>query len=289
MDIDVDWCLTCQKHIEGDYPYCSPDCKNRATPPAITFTVHNDHHDDDRFRGTDAELTFYAPSSSSTTSRWLGNDVIGIAAWAADIPPNAPPPADDIPPPQDRDRTHRPPTLHKSHRAPPKLLKSCRLIAPPCLSTSSTYPAESCTSSPIITPSRPSSTGQPQTSLSKTSSKSSPTESPVSTPPSSPCQPAVPIFCPSRKSSILDDMYIQVRSWVSPTPPLFVPVELPYQKRPPLPVNRVDSSKFKSTARPLATKFLAYENHLGRGRQLAINDEPPSFRTRGRKASRVAT
>jgi len=32
MDIDIDWCLTCEKHINGPSPYCSLVCKNRASP-----------------------------------------------------------------------------------------------------------------------------------------------------------------------------------------------------------------------------------------------------------------
>ena len=98
MDIDVNWCLTCQKHIEGDHPYCSFTC----APP-------------------DAR-------------RWPGNDSTGIAAWAADIPPNAPPNPDHPP-------TH--------------LLNSLPRIAPPCLSLHSTpppSPASSQTDSPVSTP-----------------------------------------------------------------------------------------------------------------------------------------
>ena len=238
------------------------------------------------------------PSRSSATSRWSGNDNSGIAAWAADIPPNAPPPVQNIPFSSELVKSQRTRTLHKSHRAPPNLLKSSRRIAPPCLSMSTTIPPESSKSSPMITSFRPSSADRPlqtckSASLSKTSSKSAQSDTPLSTPSSSQCQPSVPIFCPSRKSSILGDMYIHVRSWVAPTPAIFVPVQLPHQQRPPLPVHRVDSSsRFRFTTHPPPTKkSLAYEHYIGRGRhlpELAFNDEPPSFRARGRKASRAA-
>jgi hypothetical protein len=233
----------------------------------------------------------------SPSPKWLGNDNSGIAAWAAEIPPNAPPTVEDISAPPEHFRMQRTQTPYRTYRTPPNLLKSSRRIAPPCLSVATTLPSHS---SPRVTPPSPKSSAEPPAptnknpGLSKTSSKSAQTESTVSTPSSSQHQPSVPIFCPSRKSSILGDMYIHVRSWVSPSPAMLDPVEIPHQKRQPLAVHKmVSSSKFVTltTRPPPPKKSLACENYLGRGRrlpELAFNDEPPSFRARGRKASRAA-
>ena len=291
---------------DGDLPYCSPDCQFRAAPSALPTSalgnVQNDDDDDDdnddhRCSVLEYELkdvdTHCSPSS--TASRWLGNDNAGIAAWAADIPPNAPPTVPNVSSPPEQVRSHPVQPLYRSYRAPPNLLNSSRKVAPPCLST---LPTDSSHPSPIVTPSRQSSADQPTphrktSTQSKSSSKSAQTESPVSTPSSS-NQPSLPIFCPSRKSSILGDMYINVRSWVSPSSALFLPVQLPHQQRQPLPIHKLDSScKFfmLTTQPPPPKKPLACHNYLARGRHLpglAFNDDPPSFRPRGRKSSRAA-
>lgn len=236
-----------------------------------------------------------AHSPSSTASRWLGNDSAGIAAWAADIPPNAPPPTVNVSSLPEQVRSQPPQAPHRSYRAPPNLLNSSRRVAPPCLST---LPTDSSHPSPIVTPSRVSSAGQSalhrkNSTPSKSSSKSAQTESPVSTPSSS-HQPSLPIFCPSRKSSVLGDMYINVRSWVSPSSAMFLPVKLPHQRRQALPVHKLDSSSkfFMLTTQPPPPKnLLPSDNYLARGRHLpglAFNDDPPSFRPRGRKSSRAA-
>lgn len=217
----------------------------------------------------------------------MGNDDAGIAAWAAEIPPGAP--AGDVVPVCEPTTLKRP-IFSSTYRPPPNLVKSSRTVIPPSLCMTSSLPR---TSSPSSRQPSIELLGQASNkpSFSKTSSKSAKSESPVSTPASSHGPQAAPFLCPSRKSSIFE-MYTHVRSWVSPSP-IVVFAEPTHQRQPP-PVNWVDPSKIQKTLtyypRPSTTKSPICDTY-GRSRlppELACHDEIPSFRARGRKASRAA-
>ncbi|KAF9523053.1 hypothetical protein CPB83DRAFT_840007 [Crepidotus variabilis] len=297
MDIDVDWCLTCQRHIEGPTPYCSFECQDHAEPsssrpkPQVFCTCDEDEDDD--FSSLDDDDVIYheieAPTGSGS-ARWLGNDDAGIAAWAAEIQPGTPAELSTSPCCYHSPRKSISP---KTYRPPPNLLKSSHRIVPPSLCTTAPQPESALTSTPILTPSRQSSinllaqTTSQQASLGKASSKSAQTDSSLSTPASS---HPVPIHLAGRKASAFDDMYTQVRSWVSPCPSIFVPAEV-MQKRYQPPIQRVNSSKNLFTTHEFVQKYSRTDSSRGRSRlasELAYQNEQLSFKARGRKSSRVA-
>lgn len=239
-----------------------------------------DDNIDDYFSSPDDEVFYHeieAPWDPSE-QRWVD---VGIAAWAAEIPPGAP----IDPPPPSEIHTQKPLLPLGAHRAPPKLLKSSHRIVPPSLCKTA-LPLNTSASSPIATPPRDSISRTSQdASLGKTSSNSGPTESVVSTPTSS--QP-VPILPPSRRPSLFRGVYTNVRSWVSPP---FALAELPHQQHPP--VSRVDSSKLLTQLQhPLHLKrSFGFQTSSARGRhpsELVCHDEHLSFKARGRNTSRAA-
>ncbi|KAF8961186.1 hypothetical protein BDZ97DRAFT_1829978 [Flammula alnicola] len=87
MDIDVDWCLTCSKRIQGSSPYCSPHCQDLAGPSIQPPYYYQEEEDN--------------ATPTPHHSQWT-NDSTGISAWAAEIPSGAPEggissPCDDSP------------------------------------------------------------------------------------------------------------------------------------------------------------------------------------------------
>ncbi|PPQ94622.1 hypothetical protein CVT25_009353 [Psilocybe cyanescens] len=315
MELDCDWCLTCEKHIENDSPYCSLECQERAAPSEQGYChqeQYSEHPSSLADEDNDAEVIYHPIEESSF--RWAGNDFAGISAWASQVPYGAPAgvssPCEDVQSfcsPQGS--TYRPP--------PPSLLSHHRRTLPPSLSMATPPHVRPPPSNPMLTPKRQPSfasiTPTGNASMGQTSLRSAATGSSlVATPYSS--QP-VPIV---RKQSLLDGMYSHVRSWVSPAP---------VQQRPQTPVLRVNPSKLISHARSTAvfpvkvvssprsscdvseksalcwmTSTVVVKPTLQekpclskpqRGRKLVTDlpfrhDDHPSFRTRGRKASRAA-
>jgi len=256
------------------------------------------------------DVIFHPIDSAEPTSRWFGSDSAGISAWAADIPSGAPP--GDVQSLDDQssfysfsNSTYRP--------LPPNLLKNPPRIVPPSLSMTTPPVAAPVPSTPVLTPRRQQSATSiapsANTSMGQTSLTSAVTESSLATPASS---NPVPIACVSQKPSVLEDMYVQVRSWVSPLPvpiastqrpqPQVTPTDLPKATPKPLPSSSHPSHGFTNqsavywvpstvlTNQQYATKRpRRYEP--SRGRQLDVplpHDDHPSFRTRGRRASRAA-
>lgn len=339
MDMDIDWCLTCEKHIvryspnlcsfnsppfqNGSSPYCSPACQNRAGPSNELHIYDGTSSEDySSIAGDedDGDVIFHLiDSAEPTTSRWLGSDAAGISAWAADIPTGAPPPR-DIQSPDDQSSfysfsrsTYRP--------SPPNLLKNPRRIVPPSLSMTIPPTAPRTPSTPMVTPRRQQSTTSiapsANASMGQTSLNSAATESSLATPASS---NPVPISCVSRQPSVLDDMYIQVRSWASPSPapipstqqpqPPVTPMNLPKatpkprpSQFPPVTITSsshschgfADQSAVYWMACPVLDQLATKPPHHYepfRGRPLPTDiplrrDDHPSYRTRGRKPSRA--
>ncbi|KAI0060923.1 SET domain-containing protein [Artomyces pyxidatus] len=104
--MDTQWCLTCNRHLEGDADvYCSPACynyDNPNTPSAPPRQLHDPY-------------------------RWPGSDRAGILAWAHAIPPDSEP----TPAPA------APPSLR------PSLLQLRRAPLPPSLSVPASAPSPS--------------------------------------------------------------------------------------------------------------------------------------------------
>lgn len=257
------------------------------TYPQVYCTCYDDDIDAEHFSSPEDEVLFHEIDAPWDPSghRWLD---VGIAAWAAEIPPGAP---IDPPPPSEL-HTQKRLLPFGAHRAPPKLLKSSHRIVPPSLCKTA-LPVNASVSSPIATPPRDSmdlfSRTSQDASLGKTSSNSGPTDSVISTPTSS--QP-VPIFPPSRRPSLFRGVYTNVRSWVSPPPAVFAPAEVPHQQYYP-PVSQVDSGKLLTQLQhPLhLKKSFGFQASSGRGRlpsELAYHDKHLSFKARGRNTSRAA-
>ena len=246
MDIDLDWCLSCEKRFDGQGPYCSPDCQ-----PA-----HYEQSESDWSEEFDDDIIYHPIDGPSYSARWFGNGDSGIHAWAAEVPAG---------PPISSEHVHRPQL--------PSLLQPSRRAIPPSLCVS-TPTANQPTPSALPTSVTP--VPQRQSSLASLASlKSFPTESSIATPASS-SQP-LPIST-SRKASIIGDVYNHVRSWVSASPAIYVPP----------PVHRVSSAAIfpePTTAKP-------HPPSRERSRLVSelalLYDEHPSFRARGRKASRAA-
>jgi len=279
MDIDLDWCLTCEKRVDGPSPYCSPQCGPYDDPIDV---------DDDESVVSDIFFSDHA-------SRWLGNGSAGIEAWAREIPagPPAGPASTQCSPSASEysfsSNSYRPQLLTSSHRAvPPALCKPTPRPQPAPLST------------PIVTP-QPyqSANGMAQTNpdsiISKISLKSALTESSIATPASTHPMPI------SRKPSLIGDMYNHVRSWVSPSPAIFVPAQYQQQRHYPPPLPTVEFTKYPTThpdpswmsgpeTKPPSKR--PHQTPRARSRLVSelalLHDEHPSFRTRGRRASRAA-
>ncbi|KAH9479621.1 hypothetical protein JR316_0008216 [Psilocybe cubensis] len=308
---------------ESNSPYCSIECQERAMPPAhqsywrlpapAPAPAPNDDLDLD---------VIYHTIEEPSDSRWTGNDYAGIEAWAAQIPYGAPA-GDDSPSSYSSSSAFHQQPQGTPHRAsPPALLtSSCRpRTLPPSLSMATPPHVRPPPSHPMQTPRRQSSSSSTDptaanASIGQTSIHSPATGSSlVSTPYSS--QP-VPIL---RNQSLLDGMYSHVRSWVSPAPiHQFQPQTQKSQRTHPsqlishapsqhaavpvFPVRVVSSPQSscglseKSAICWVPTPAVVKQPQLDskpikvqRGRKLlgAELAEHPSFRTRGRKASRAA-
>jgi len=332
--MDIDWCLTCEKHTvryfsipcssnsppfqNNSKPYCSPACQNRAGPsnePYIYDGIPSEDYSSIIGDEDDRDVIFHPiDSAEPTTSRWLGSDSAGISAWAADIPSGAPPPGD-----QDDSSSFYSFSGSTFRPSPPNLLKNPRRTVHPSLSMTTPPVAPHTPSTPMITPKRQQSTTSIAPSANASMGQTSAaTESSLATPASS---NPVPISCASRKPSVLDNMYIQVRSWASPSLAPFPSTQRP---QPPVtPMNRPkappkphhpshfrpvtimssshsshgfsDPSAIYWTTGAVLDQFATKPPHHSesfRGRPLPNDiplrhDDHPSYRTRGRKPSRA--
>ncbi|KAF8801267.1 hypothetical protein BYT27DRAFT_7262078 [Phlegmacium glaucopus] len=299
--MDVDWCLTCEKRVEAPNLYCSSDCRYLAASSS-TFSDHL-YPDED-----DDEIIIFHPVDAvtpllDTTSRWTGNDSAGILAWAAEIPYG--PPADD---------SFSSFTLQSVYQ-PPQLLPPHHQIVPPSLCTNTPKRANPPPSSPLlVTPKprhiSPDATIQPfdDPTTSRVSLKSALTDSSLATPASS--HPTPLNLC---------GIYSHVRSWVIPSPSLvplkraaspqqLKPSKLTVSARntrlhavkvvspPDTPHGFPDEGAVQWKANAI---FLEQQQHIKpvpkqqlRGYRLPHEfprqtDDDPSFRARGRKASRA--
>ncbi|KAF9820889.1 hypothetical protein IEO21_01116 [Rhodonia placenta] len=145
--MDINWCLTCNRHIDSDpsVPYCSRVCYASDQPSsssvypclrqaeyasAATSVCDSDDYDESE----------YEPSLPSTErSQWIGKGAAGIEAWARNVHPGPPCPLEHA--------------LSTSDLRP-KLLLPHRRPIPPTLCMSKTDPAPPAPSKPILTPHR---------------------------------------------------------------------------------------------------------------------------------------
>ena len=230
-----------------------------------------------------------------TPSRWTGNDSAGISAWAAEVPYG---------PPAEQSRS----PLHRVYRPPQLLSRNPRVVPPSlCKNTPRVIPP---LSSPLQTP-KPSHPTVHASTTSRRSLKSVLTESSLATPASS---QLVPIST-TKQPLDLRSIYSHVRSWVTPSSSLV-------QLKPATSPNKVKSFKLTPSVRPRPVKVVsppdtphgllddspvhwkasatlleqpykrAPEHRQLRERRLPpgfprLADQDPSFRARGRKASRA--
>lgn len=303
MDADLDWCLTCERRLDGPEPYCSDVCKANARRTAYVYVPDDDDADTHHVLVHDTQL--------NALHKWrsMPTDDAAIAAWAADIPYGAPP-ADPEPAPSPSTSACGSPTTPGSFRAPPppNLVKTPRRAVPPTLSMSTPQRPVPQPSTPVLTPRRyPSSASMAPSgyaSMGQTSLCTAATGSSLalSTPPLSHPVPIVSSGSRQAPAPAPNDEHV-VRSWVSPSPAaLAAATARHYPHLQHILVNDAAATLQKSASRkhlpamlePIAGSwqtenvFIAqpFEKlprvHTFRG------DEHPSFRTRGRKESRAA-
>lgn len=224
-----------------------------------------------------------------------------IQVWAAQIPPGPPPGESDLDPCSPKT---------------PSLLKSHRHVLPPTLAMSTPHQASvqsPSSSTPLITPKRHSSVNSvaaQYASMGDTSAAT--TESSIAT-------PASAHNIPSRKPSVLNLVYDQVRSWVAPSPIALSSqqhLKSLHQQHPPTDKERVQPRPSVLTIphnSPLNPHILSDQTTVCWVAGTVVLDSKPSrsfhdypissspspnsrgpeahhssFRTRGRKASRAA-
>ncbi|EAU90129.1 hypothetical protein CC1G_05667 [Coprinopsis cinerea okayama7 len=274
--MDIDWCLTCSKHLDNTTsPYCSWECRPRAGPSNLCSYPHQElsydaELDDEQSLNDDDDAIYHTVNDVS-------HHYSGIEAWAAAIPAGAP---CEEPRPVPAKRS-RPPSVRSSRSSissptsvstvtyrPPELLKPHRPVPPTlCMSTPRTVPSSP--SLPIVTP-------QQQIAEFSTAAYSGGTmstghtsiESSLATPASTKALP----FSDRKSSSMLDSIASHVRSWVAPSP---------FSKHDSNPCSDDDEATPVFVAPP--SKHHPRTHHMK-----AIHDElHPSYRSRGRKASRA--
>ncbi|KAK0202874.1 hypothetical protein DFS33DRAFT_1343446 [Desarmillaria ectypa] len=98
--MDVDWCLTCERHLSGNWTYCSPECQRRAPTNVRVLPSSSSSAESD-------DEPIYHTIHDVSTSGWTSEK---IYAWATVIPPAS------VPRPQ---RAYRTPKLLSQRRTPP--------------------------------------------------------------------------------------------------------------------------------------------------------------------------
>ncbi|XP_006462102.1 hypothetical protein AGABI2DRAFT_118963 [Agaricus bisporus var. bisporus H97] len=100
--MDTDWCLTCNKRVDGARLYCSHECQygpgpstHRRSFPRPTEPFYRAYLDDEgkgceRLLLEDDSNDSYSVEAVSRTD-WAGRGFSGIRAWAAEIPLGAQP------------------------------------------------------------------------------------------------------------------------------------------------------------------------------------------------------
>ncbi|KAG7443677.1 uncharacterized protein BT62DRAFT_995928 [Guyanagaster necrorhizus] len=99
--MDVDWCLTCERHLSGSWTYCSPECQNRGPANVRVLPSSSSSAESD-------EEPIYHTIHDVSPSSWTWEK---IHAWATVIPEVVP-----VPRPQ---RPYRTPKLLSQRRTPP--------------------------------------------------------------------------------------------------------------------------------------------------------------------------
>ncbi|KAF5335933.1 hypothetical protein D9611_006240 [Ephemerocybe angulata] len=152
--MDIDWCLTCSKHIDGLSlsPYCSQDCRPAAGPSRLPYELEMSAYE--ASLSEDVETFYHDVEDVSPPLHYTGNDYDGIAAWAAAVVPGAPVcPAPISRPQSSRSSAYSSPSRRSSISnfspktmtacPPPNLLRPHRPLPPTLCTTNTPRPAPS--------------------------------------------------------------------------------------------------------------------------------------------------
>ncbi|PCH44409.1 hypothetical protein WOLCODRAFT_138990 [Wolfiporia cocos MD-104 SS10] len=200
--MDVNWCLTCQRHIdvEGSAPYCSRECYASDRPSSSSLSPHFRPLEYDAYAESISELDGCEACSQSRDndacteqSRWIGKGMAGIHAWAQNVPPG--PPAAEV--------------VSVADLRPPVLLQQARRPVPPsvCVTQSVSAAPE---------PAQP--PHEPVPALSRSSR--CPTDASALTTPCSSVSLATPAsnacaFPISAQAGLISTLTAQLRSWAA--------------------------------------------------------------------------
>lgn len=274
--------------------YCSAKCRGQEQPPAAVNRYIDDTSDS---YSDDDILCYHEIHPLPNKSHWVGNGSAGIAAWAANVSPGAP----SIP----LNNIYR---STSAYLAPKLLLPHKRPIAP-TLSMSVSHPEPPHPSLPILTPQQHMAT----LSLSSSGDGGSTLTDPFIATPSS---ASVPHNSGHYQNGVLGALATHVKSWVKPTQPsppssthkkprvVAKHVEPSIQKFRSDPVCVVSPSLSsdgssdddylwvapKAAAKDKSSRAPPVEHPRGRLAveiPLAVRDDHPAYRSRGRKLSRA--
>ncbi|KAI0080164.1 hypothetical protein K474DRAFT_1672815 [Panus rudis PR-1116 ss-1] len=156
--IDVDWCLMCGRHTDGNTAYCSSRCFSSHSHPDVSsrycgqsskpssrmasphFPAVVSPHDEDEDDEQDDGLAQYRqPHHPPRKSAWIGKGLAGIHTWARDVTPG---------PPAEPELKPTTPVEFST----PKLMQSHARPVPPTLCMSTTETVHPVPSLPIRTP-----------------------------------------------------------------------------------------------------------------------------------------
>ncbi|RXW23963.1 hypothetical protein EST38_g1887 [Candolleomyces aberdarensis] len=218
--MDIDWCLTCEKHIQEAAnfgPYCSLDCRCRAGPSRLIEEYESTYEESLDDFDLDEDV-YHDVQDASDVLHYSGNDYDGIAAWAAAVVPG-PPVQERSPPPSRRSNSssrssissnYSPKSISTTYR-PPDLVKPHRPL-PPSLCMTTPKPK-------VSVPSQPIGTLPPQvveyTASGVAYSTSTGQTSSIATPASA--YAVLPFSVDRKATSVLDTIASHVRSW-APAP-----------------------------------------------------------------------
>ncbi|KAI0953826.1 hypothetical protein AcV7_007245 [Taiwanofungus camphoratus] len=306
--MDVNWCLTCSRHIDtdGTAPYCSRECFASDKPSTSAFFAYPRPVDYNIIAESISELDDFTDECSPSLydnavptterSRWIGRGDAGIHAWARDVPPG---------PPSEPEST-----LSTAHLRPPKLLLPHRRPVPPtlCMSKTTTAPAQP--SRPILTPqqSLPSLLSHSTDASYTTPSSSVSVATPVSE------ESLIPPSVHPPKSGLMGALTAHFRSWAASSASKDSPRSKTVTREPsatssePLrqlsPLSQEDYSSFSDgksgwgaeadaaswapgTFGPTEKVELTPSSPDYDGWRTALAEDHPAFRYRGRRTARV--
>ncbi|GBE86396.1 hypothetical protein SCP_0902750 [Sparassis crispa] len=218
--MDLNWCLTCNRHIdaEGAAPYCSRECLSSDKPSTSALVRPSPFFDPRRVADDLSDLSdeldynYPEPSTHSYSQceqelapvggrgAWIGKGAAGIHAWARGVKPGPPSDCASV-------------SSTASLRPPKLLLTHCRPVAPTlCMSKTVLAPVEP--SRPVLNP------RQSLPSLLAHSTTDTSADSCIT--PSSSVSLATPVSgsedgAPRRQKTLIGALRAQFRAWAAST------------------------------------------------------------------------